>query len=515
MGAELQLGSSTPCYARPAGNGLRSREVSHEEGYTARSGAFASLLLLLPPPLAAAELPAAAFGFWEGAINLPGMELKIRLELSRDDKGAPVAKVDIPQQGALGLSTTDLVAGADGNISFQLAGVPGDPTFSGALGADGQWSGRFTQRGQSFPFSLSRGEKKALLRPQTPQPPFPYSAIEVDFLSSGNRLAGTLTVPSGDGPFPAILLFAGSGPQDRDSTVFGHKPFWVLADRLSRNGFAVLRLDDRGQGSSQGDFAAATTVDFVADARAALKFLAGRPEIDGTRLGICGHSEGALVGAAVAAHGEVSFAILLAGPAVPGKDLIPEQAMRLAAAGGAGPLQAAAAGAQLKTMHQIVLGEPDNVKALERLVEFGLSQLQATGAAAATEAEVAQIRQQMSQLLTPWFRNFLAFDPAPDFEKIKVPVLFLYGEKDLQVPPAQNRPIAEAAVAKSGNTRAEFLTLPGLNHLLQPSKTGHISEYAEIETTMAEEALGAILDFARKSMASPASAQAGGPSIKP
>lgn len=475
---------------------------------------FAGLLLLPQPSLTAAELPAAAFGFWEGAINLPGMELKIRLELSRDDKGAPVAKVDIPLQGAFAIPTTDLAAGPDGNISFKLAQGHGDPTFSGVLSADGQWSGRFSQHGQSFPFSLSRGERKAVLRPQTPQPPFPYSAIEVDFLSSGNRLAGTLTVPSGDGPFPAILLFAGSGPQDRDSTIFGHKPFWVLADRLSRNGFAVLRLDDRGQGSSQGDFAAATTADFVEDARAALKFLAGRPEIDRARLGICGHSEGALVGAAVAAQGEVSFAILLAGPAVPGKDLIPEQAMRLAVAGGAGPLQAAAAGAQFKTMHQIVLGEPDNGKALERLVELGLSQRPAApGAAAAPEAEVALIRQQMAQLLTPWFRNFLAFDPALDFAKIQVPVFFLYGEKDLQVPPAQNRPAAEAAMAKSGNTRAEFLTLPGLNHLLQPSKTGHISEYAEIETTMAEEALGAILEFARKSTTGGADpARAGGPS---
>lgn len=478
---------------------------------------FASLLLLPNQPLTAAELPAAAFGFWEGAISVPGSELKIQVELSRDEKGVPVAKVDFPQKAAFGVPTADLAAGPDGNISFKLAGVPGDPTFSGALGADGQWTGLYTQSGQNFPFSLRRGEKKALLRPQTPQPPFPYSAIEVDFLSSGNRLAGTLTVPSGDGPFPGILLFSGSGPQDRDSTVFGHKPFWVQADRLSRNGFAVLRLDDRGQGSSQGDFAVATIADFVADARAALKFLAGRPEIDRARLGICGHSEGALVGAAVAAQGEVSFAILLAGPAVPGKDLIPEQAMRILAAGGAAPMEVLAVGAQSKAMYQIVLGEPDNAKALERLVEFSLSQRPAgPGAAAATEAELAQIRQQMAPILTPWFRKLLTFDPAPDFEKIQVPVLFLYGEKDLQVPPAQNRPAAEAAVARSGNTRAEFLTLPGLNHLLQPSNTGHPSEYAEIETTMAEEALGAILEFARKSTAGGSDpARAGAPTTEP
>lgn len=444
-----------------------------------------ALIVFLLTPLAAQTSPIE--GSWEGALQLPTAKLRLRIHIKRASGGGWSATADSPDQGAFGLPVSS-VTFADNTLKWEMSQLRA--SFEGKLNDTGtEIAGNFTQ-GMAMPLTLKRLDAAAAAgpnRPQEPKPPFPYKFEDVAFPSkaAGVTLAGTLTVPPGVGPHPAVILITGSGAQDRDESLMGHKPFWVLADHLSRRGIAVLRYDDRGTAKSTGSFATATSVDFALDAEGALDFLKARPAIHPRKIGFAGHSEGGIIAPMVAARrDDIAFVVLLAGTAVPGADVILEQGQALARAAGATEEQLKQARELQSKFNQAVREISDTASLEKRLREI--------------MAGVPNAEAQIRRVTSPWFRYFMAYDPAPMLTKVKCPVLALNGEKDLQVLPDQNLPPLKAALDKAANKDVTIIRLPGLNHLFQAAKTGAVSEYAQIEETMNPAALDAVASWLRK-----------------
>lgn len=322
----------------------------------------------------------------------------------------------------------------------------------------------------------------------------------VENKKTGISLAGTLTIPQGSGPHPAAILLNGSGPQDRDGSVMGHKPFLVLADHLSRQGFAVLRLDDRGVGKSEGNFASATTKDFASDAQAAYVFLKSYPGINPEKIGLIGHSEGALVAAAAAAQqAETAFVVLMAGSAVPGTELLLAQNEAILKAEGLDPALLQKYLRLREAQFMVAASETEAGKAAEQILR-----LEQEAKTTLTEQEQKQLglgpqnaQAVAAQLSSPWMRYFLAYNPAPTLQKLKMPVLAIGGSKDLQVPAAQNLPATEQALKAGTNRKYVVKELPNLNHLFQTATTGSHKEYAQIEETLSPQALELISSWAK------------------
>ncbi|HSP91086.1 MAG TPA: alpha/beta fold hydrolase, partial [Vicinamibacterales bacterium] len=305
--------------------------------------------LILVASLSFAQTPASPVaGTWEGAIAAGAVKLRIGVTITTQPDGKLEATMDSPDQGAYGLRLSD-VRFADGVLTFALRQASG--TFEGRLNSAGtELAGTWTQ-GVALPLVLKKVEKIARpARPQEPKPPFPYRSEHVAIANAAGQavLDGTLTLPEGKGPFPAVVLITGSGAQNRDEEIFGHKPFLVLADHLTRHGLAVLRYDDRGVGKSTGDFASATSEDFAGDAWAAWQALGARPDIDPKRVGLVGHSEGGVIAPMLAAaHPEVAFVVMLAGTGVTGDQVLLAQAAAIMKASGA-PDDAIAANAAIQ-----------------------------------------------------------------------------------------------------------------------------------------------------------------------
>ena len=429
-----------------------------------------------------AQTPAIA-GRWEGAIDVAGANLPFAVVFT---PGATTLEAAIDIQGAKGVPLR-AVSLAGNRVHFELPAGPGVATFDGVLEADAI-SGTFEQGPARGKFTLTRaGAPKP---PEPAGPPPPYRVEDVTFANGGVTLAGTLTIPQGRGPFPALIMVTGSGAQNRDEELFGFKVFATIADHLTRRGIAVLRYDDRGVGGSSGNIAASTTADFAGDALAGLTLLAARPEIDKARLGVFGHSEGADVAAIAASRSpQVAFIVMMAGVAISGEAVLAGQqadgiralggtaeqlaieqaAFRKVAAAvrsGAAPAELAAAlreqiGAQYDTLApetRAALG--DRGSFIEKTLPMGLAQLQSA-----------------------WMRYFISFDPAPVLAAVRCPVLAIFGERDTQVPPATNRPALEAAFAKGGNSRVTVKVYPEANHLFIAAKTGLPSEYASLPKT--------------------------------
>ncbi|WP_245591371.1 alpha/beta hydrolase family protein [Derxia gummosa] len=330
---------------------------------------------------------------------------------------------------------------------------------------------------------VPRGEPPAALRAQTPLPPYPYRSEDVVYVNERShlQLAGTLTVPQGAGPFPAVILISGSGPQDRDESYYGHKPFLVLADHLSRHGIAVLRVDDRGVGGSQPGLREATTADLATDVEAGVAWLRTRSEIDPDRVGLIGHSEGGLIAPMVAADDpRIAFIVLLAGVGVPGAEDVLAQVKAIKEASGAPPDRVEEALAVARAVQRAAVGQPDLRQARAELMR--------TLAAGGMPAE--QARRESSSIYSAWFRYFLAYDPAPTLARVRCPVLALGGSKDLQVPSPLNLGAIRSALASNRDTT--IAELPGLNHLFQTADKGLPSEYAFIEETLAPEMLNLV-----------------------
>ncbi len=454
------------------------------------------------PPVAAQEGGEAIVGTWAGVLAVGPQQLELIYHIEVGEDGSLTGSMDVPAQGASGIPLTSVLY-EDRTLTLEFP-VPGGGSYEGTLNAAGDGlTGTFTQGGQSFPLDLARSEAGAataeLRRPQEPEAPFPYVVEDARFPSADGsiHLAGTLTLPEGDGPFPAAALITGSGPQNRDEALMGHKPFLVLADHLTRAGIAVLRYDDRGVAESEGDFSAATSEDFAVDALAAIEHLRADPRIDPARIGLVGHSEGGLVGPLAASQSDVvRYVVMLAGPGVPGLEILVEQGRLINGAAGNSPALSDFNSRIQRRLAAITLEESDPALAdaamrvaideeIDALPETSRSAVQAV----MTDDAIGQAVQQMN---SPWFRTFVHYDPRPTLERVNVPVLALFGEKDLQVPPAQSAAEVEGALDRGGNQRATVTILEGLNHLFQRAETGLPSEYQSIEETMSPVALESI-----------------------
>ena len=397
------------------------------------------------------------------------------------------ATLDVPAQGAFDVPV-DKTVFQDNHLQLTLSAM--GASYSGTLKGE-VIEGKFTQHGMAFPLNLARGEKEApKARPQDPQPPFNYRAEEVTFTNKkeGNTLAGTLTIPEGDGPFPALVLVSGSGQQNRDEEQMNHRPFWVIADYLSRRGVAVLRYDDRGMGGSTGEVLNATSLDFSYDAEAAFNFLLNQKEINASQVGILGHSEGGIINFMVAERRpEVAFLVSLAGPAVNGIEVLKEQQAAILRAQGMSEEMVQFSGNANAQMFDIIESSNDREEADTLLRQL----LKGRG----YNEELTE--QTVGQMASPWMYYFLKYDPTDAIVKTNCPALLLNGSKDLQVLASQNLPAYEKIIAEHGKTNLTLRELPDLNHLFQHCETGSPTEYVEIEETISPEVLEAIVEFVK------------------
>ncbi len=439
-------------------------------------------------PVAAAPAPTLE-GAWQGVLAVGPTRLRLVVNIKRTGAGWTGTLVSV-DQGAQGVPID--VVKVDGDRVRLALGKIG-ASYDARLAGD-QLTGTFTQSGAVLPLELARTTNPPVAkpRPQNPRRPFPYDEIEVgvDNPPAGLRLACTLTEPRGRGPFPAVVLFTGSGPQDRDESLMGHKPFLVLSDAITRRGVAVLRCDDRGIGKSTGTFAGATTLEFASDALAAVAALRARPEIARAHVGVAGHSEGGAVAAIAAAQSkDVAFIVLLAGAALPGDQILDLQRAWLEKETGATDAQVAESKAIWDRVYAIIKAEKDDGVAKKKLraIYDGLP------SSVRADLEQGGFDAVVKQVLAPWFRAFLSLDPRTFLAQVRVPVLAINGELDRQVPADANLPAMKKALAQDNDVTVR--ELPGLNHLFQTAKTGSPNEYASIDETMAPSMLALVSDW--------------------
>jgi len=437
-------------------------------------------------------------GDWAGGLEA---RTKLRLVVHLIHKnGVWSGSMDSIDQGANGIPFSTVVVDGD-KLHIEVASIGG--LYDGTLSADHQSiAGTWKQSGMSFPLDLKRGDATTLKgpnRPQEPKPPFPYRSEDVTIPGPGGiSLAGTFTAPTGNGPFPAVVLITGSGAQDRDESLEGHKPFLVLSDYLTRNGIAVLRCDDRGVGKSTGDAETATTEDFVQDALAEVAFLETRKDVNAGQIGLVGHSEGGVIGPMAAARSkDVAFVVMMAGVGVHMSDLLVRQVSDIARAGGAGDAVVNYTSAAVHRMCQIATRTTDTTLMHQQLdaVADSLAAQISTLDPAKHEMYRQQARGLGKLVGSTWFRYVLTLRPEETLRQVKQPVLAINGSLDLQVNAKENLPPIEKSLRDGGNKDFIVRELPGLNHMFQTATTGAPREYGTIEETMAPVAMQTITDW--------------------
>jgi pimeloyl-ACP methyl ester carboxylesterase len=452
--------------------------------YSRLTGAFLVTMLALAACGNGGLSNADVSGTWLGTISEGAVPVRVVFNLSLNPDGKFAGTTDLPDQGGFGISLSQIEVRGRHVV---LAAASLDVSFSGDLSADGNTlAGTATQAGQTTTLVLEKQPGPLdYRRPQDPVKPYPYNCVDVTFANSdaGITLAGTLTWPQGAGPFRTVVLIAGSGPQNRNEELMNHRPFLVLSDALTRAGIATLRYDKRGVGQSGGDYAGATSPDFAADARAAVQYLRGQASFVASSIGLVGHSEGGLLAPTAAyANPDVAFLVLLAGPGVPGDEVLISQARAIGAVQGMSTDQLDEAEALNRRLYACFRATSDP-KELERQLRDVLTSAGVTG---------AQQDAVIAELNTPWMRFFVTYDPAPVLTRTAIPVLALNGSLDLQVLPDLNLPPIQAALQGAGNQQATVQKLAGLNHLFQHAITGAPTEYGSIDETMAPEVLAQV-----------------------
>ncbi|MCA9659245.1 MAG: alpha/beta hydrolase, partial [Myxococcales bacterium] len=493
-----------PRSPRPSAAGPSPQAARRSARLLAVGGALTSVLACAPkqepetrpperrakPAPATAPKPVAASPVdWGGDVETPGSPLRMIVHLEPSDAEGDDGwrgKVDLPQSGVKELLVRDLEV-TDEGFDFVLA-PPGAPESRWVFvavehdrGAD-EAVGTFEQAGQSFPLRLRRlapGEEFKPPRPQTPQAPFPYASRDIEVVRGDLKLACSMVVPAGEGPFPAAALLSGSGAQDRDETIFDHKPFLVLADRLARDGVASLRCDDRGVGGSTGELMTTTQDELTDDALAMIDALAGDLRVDPKAIGMIGHSEGAMLApqAAVTAPDKVAFVVLLAGPGVPGREILTQQSSDLSAAMGKTPEAVEAEAEAHRAMVDAVVKGADR-DALAAKIE-ALVDLQIAGKGLDDATKRALVNQAVDQMTSPWFVSFLKSDPQQWLRKLKrPPVLAIGGDLDLQVRAQENLEAIAKGLKRARNKDVTTKELAGLNHFNDTATTETVAEYA-------------------------------------
>ncbi|GGD77331.1 alpha/beta hydrolase [Maribacter cobaltidurans] len=432
-------------------------------------------------------------------LKVQSMQLRVVFHIQEESEGY-TATMDSPDQGAKGIPAT--------STSFENSvlkiGMPNlGIVYKGTLNEAGTITGDFNQYGQILPLELSREvpEKESVLRPQEPVKPYPYYTEEVTFTNkkANVELAGTLSLPQQEGVFPVVVLISGSGPQNRDEELFGHRPFLVLADHLTRNGIAVLRYDDRGTALSKGNFESATSEDFAEDVEAAVAYLQTRKEIDANHIGLIGHSEGGIIAPMVASRDkDIAFIVLMAGSGIPGDELLLLQQRAVGKVSGLSENLLMDIELANKAVFSMIK-ESTNIAQLSSDLTQYLKEHPDTTKPPGVDADTyAQLK--VDQLLNPWWLHLIRYDPAIALEEVACPVLAINGEKDLQVPPKENLTAIQEALERGGNTQVTIKELPKLNHLFQESTTGSPVEYGQISQTFAPEALDTILTWIQKQL---------------
>ena len=424
-------------------------------------------------------------GQWNGVLKVQGTQLRLVFNVTQTENGFS-STMDSPDQGAKGIPVTNTTF-ENPKIKFEVtnAGIE----YDGELSGD-EIIGTFKQGGQEFPMNLSREaiEKEIVKRPQEPIKPYPYYSEDVVFenTKANVSLSGTLTLPKKDGIFPVVILITGSGPQNRDEELLGHKPFLIISDYLTKNEIAVLRYDDRGVGQSTGDFKTATSADFATDVESAIAYLKTRKEIKKNKIGLIGHSEGGLIAPIVASKSkDLAFIILLAGTGIQGNKLLLLQQELIAKANGSSEAEIKKSNQTNAKLFEMVVQSNDNQKLktdLANLINETLKNDTSTQIPnGLTKKEY--ISMQVNQISSPWMQYFIKFNPATVLKKVKCPVLAVNGYKDLQVPPKENLTAIRNALKKGGNKKVTTKIFPNLNHLFQECETGLPSEYGTIEQT--------------------------------
>jgi uncharacterized protein len=483
LGVEIIHGAYEAKVA-PDGNSISGTWTQQEQDFLLEFKRATAPVKTEPKVDSKAAKPANASdidGAWMGSLDTGGINLRVAFHIINTADGL-TATMDSLDQGMIGLPTTSVTR--DGSsLRIEVEKIHG--AFDGTISADlSSIDGKWSQGGGTLPLLLKRVKDQAeleLKRPQNPGKPYPYREEEVAYDNQRENvtLAATLTIPQGKGPFPAVVLITGFGPQDRDESLLGHKPFLVLSDYLTRHGIAVLRADDRGTAKSSGVFATAITADFATDTEAGIAYLKTRKEVDPHRIGLIGHSEGGLIAPMIAARSkEVAFLVMMAGTGVPGDQILVAQGEAIEIANGKSPDEAAKGAVKRRAMFALVENEKD-----EAVLETKLKEMMAG------EVPEAQMEMQIKQITSPWLRYFLTYDPAMALRKLTCPVLAINGALDTQVPPKLNLPAIRKALVESGNQHFEVDELAGLNHLFQTAKTGSPTEYAQIEETISTVAL--------------------------
>lgn len=448
-------------------------------------------------------------GDWQGTINV-GVKLRIVFHI-KEDGGTLKSTADSPDQAAFGMKCDTTIVSAD-SIRIKMGKV--NAVFEGKLNNDSTIEGRFIQ-GQSIPLILHRSTGNIVTaseykRPQTPRPPFPYKSEDLEYKNADNSLqyGATITIPEGKGPFPAALLITGSGPQDRNETLMGHQLFAVLADALTKNGFVVLRVDDRGIGKSTGKFSDATSADFANDVNTGFDYLLSRPEVDKKKAGLIGHSEGGMIAPMVASsRKDVDFIVLLAGPGVKIDQLMAEQNAAILRSAGVSDSAINSYVPLYKKLMNIISAAPDTASASVQATIAMQQWVDTTNTSILKELgfPTAEARQQLVKNLVngfsgKWFKYFISYDPQPYLQKLNTKVLALNGDKDLQVIASSNLAGIESALKKSKSKTFTVRKMPGLNHLFQTCNHCTIQEYVELEETFSPSAIKEINEWLNKNV---------------
>ncbi|MBN2591835.1 MAG: alpha/beta hydrolase [Sedimentisphaerales bacterium] len=426
-------------------------------------------------------------GIWMGTTKISTGDIRIVFNIAKDENGSLTVTMDSPDQLAKGIPVNK-VTFENNKLLLDIQLIRG--TYEGTLKLDGTFDGHLKQDSVSMPLVLKRVDKvERKVRPQKPKKPYPYIEEEVAIQNdkANIKLAGTLTIPRSDKRCPAVILISGSGAEDRDETVFEHKPFLILADYLTRNGIAVLRVDDRGVGGSTGDTMSSTSEDFAGDVICEMDYLKTRKEIDSSKIGLIGHSEGGTI-APIAANKskDIAFIVMMAGTGINGEETLYLQVKLLLKNAGASDEIFAKELEFMKNEYDVLKNESDE-KVLEgKIREMLLGRL-------ANNSDL--VESEMKKVTNPWFRFFLTYDPKPALMKVKCPVLALNGSLDMQVAPKENLAAIESALKEGGNQNYTIKEFPGLNHLFQTAKTGSVTEYALIEETISPDALEMICDW--------------------
>lgn len=435
-------------------------------------------------------------GRWEGAIEIMLTELIILVHFTMEDDTLK-ATIDIPQQMAHNLPLSNLRYEND-TVYFELPAGPGLAVFDGTRDED-KISGKFSQAGMTGTFYFNRAEEK---EKEIEEEPLLYNEEKVFIRNDDIRLGCTLTLPFTGAPHPAVILITGSGAQDRDETIFGFKPFRILADYLTPNGISVLRCDDRGVGESTGNVHLSTSKDLAGDVVEKVRFLQERDEIDPGLIGLLGHSEGGIIAAMVAAHHpEIAFVISMAGSAVSGRDLLIEQARLIYDEMGFDESFIRKHADLVKLVYEVSKsdnGWDDVERSVRKLSTLQIKQMTEEQFSAIEDIDryiETQVQAGLEGMKTPWYQFFIRYNPADDWRRVTQPVFGLFGELDLQVPPEMNKDAMREALENAGNEDFTLIVIPQANHLFQKAETGSPTEYAQLEKEFTDGFLELIVDW--------------------